>query len=98
MINTQTPVIIIPAYEPTPALISVLQTLQRDNEAPAIIIVNDGSSPKSDPIFEAVRQFENVILLQHAVNLGKGQALKTGFNYFLLHFPESIGVITADAE
>src|SRR5262249_16001168 len=35
----------------------------------------------------------------HAVNLGKGQALKTAFNHYLLRCPQdSVGVVTADAD
>jgi hypothetical protein len=35
---------------------------------------------------------------KHAKNLGKGRALKTGFNYCFLNFNESEGFVTADAE
>src|SRR5256885_13690853 len=31
-------------------------------------------------------------------NLGKGRALKTGLNHFLLHFPDQQGVVTVDAD
>ena len=39
-----------------------------------------------------------VTLLQHHVNLGKGRALKTAFNYYLNYFPDGIGVVTADGD
>jgi putative flippase GtrA len=39
-----------------------------------------------------------VRLLRHAVNLGKGAALKTGFNFALCEFPDCAGVVTADAD
>ena len=42
--------------------------------------------------------FPNVQLLRHAVNLGKGAALKTAFNHVLCTYPELAGVVTADAD
>lgn len=90
-------VIVIPAYKPEPTLLSLVDELST-SQLP-IIIVNDGSGDAFNPIFEALKNKTNVTVLAHAVNLGKGQALKTAFNYFLLHFPKTmIGVITADAD
>jgi len=92
------PVIIIPAYQPDEELSNLIEQL---NETPSIkvIIVNDGSDCRCDAIFEKISTYSQVTIIQHAVNLGKGQALKTAFNYFLTHFPESnSGVITADAD
>lgn len=91
------PVIIIPAYKPDHHLLQLVAILVQF--ASHIIIVNDGSGEEYDKIFNALNQQPQVLLLKHAVNLGKGQALKTGFNHFLTHFPTSItGVITADAD
>jgi hypothetical protein len=39
-----------------------------------------------------------VHVLRHAVNLGKGRALKTGFNFILGRFPHLMGVVTPDAD
>lgn len=89
--------IVIPAYEPTPALADLVATLSRDGRP--IVVVDDGSSAAVKPIFDRVAAMPNVTLLVHAVNLGKGQALKTAFNHFLLHAPaDSVGVVTADAD
>lgn len=92
------PVIIIPAYQPDQELINLICQL---NETPEmkIIIVNDGSDCRCNAVFEQVSTYPQVTLIQHAVNLGKGQALKTAFNYFLTTFSENhTGVITADAD
>tara|TARA_R110002110_G_scaffold400317_2_gene616648 strand:- start:5759 stop:6844 length:1086 start_codon:yes stop_codon:yes gene_type:complete len=92
------PVIIIPAYQPDHELVNLIEQL---NKTPNlnIIIVNDGSDTRCQPIFEAISQYTQITVVTHAINLGKGQALKTAFNYFLTHFPESYsGVITADAD
>lgn len=89
-------VIVIPAYKPESTLLSLVDALSV--YAP-IIIVNDGSGAHFDPIFDMLKNKAQVTLLAHAVNLGKGHALKTAFNHFLLHFPQEIhGVITADAD
>lgn len=63
-----------------------------------IIVVNDGSSQDYNSIFEEVEQIEGCVVLKHGVNLGKGRALKTAFNYCLEHFPDYLGVVTADAD
>jgi len=47
---------------------------------------------------ERIAGLERVHLVHHAVNLGKGAALKTGMNYALVHFPNCCGVVTADAD
>lgn len=63
-----------------------------------MIVIDDGSGPQYRPIFDALREIENVHVVCHAVNLGKGAALKTGMNYALVEFPEIAGVVTADAD
>lgn len=89
-------VIVIPAYKPESTLLSLVDEL---SVYTSIIIVNDGSGAHFDPIFDALKNKATVTVLAHAVNLGKGQALKTAFNHFLLHFSTKFnGVITADAD
>jgi putative flippase GtrA len=90
-------VIVVPAYEPTPALLTLVTELSGDGRP--IVVVNDGSSPGCRPIFAALEKLPGVVVLAHAVNLGKGQALKTAFNHYLLNSPaEAAGVVTADAD
>ena len=63
------------------------------------VIVNDGSSPECREVFTRVAGMPRVTLLTHAVNLGKGQALKTAFNHVLINSaPDTAGVVTADAD
>ena len=91
------PVIVLPAYQPAENLIDIVEKLLCD-AYPLIVVVNDGSSSDKSSIFEAISQRERVVVLTHAVNLGKGQALKTAFNYVLLNEPSAIGVVTVDAD
>ena len=90
-------VIVIPAYEPTAKLIELVEDLSRDQRA--IVVVDDGSSLPCREVFSKAAAFPNVTLLSHAVNLGKGQALKTAFNHVLLTTAaDAVGVVTADAD
>lgn len=92
------PVIIIPAYQPGKILIDIVKELC-ENPAQKVIVINDGSSADKNNIFIEVAKISGVDFLQHAENLGKGRALKTGFNHFLLHYTKDcIGVVTADAD
>lgn len=65
-----------------------------------LIVVDDGSREEFKPIFEKIEKLKNTIVLRHAVNLGKGRALKTGFNYYINNFnkDEYPCIITADSD
>ena len=92
------PPVIIPAYQPGPELEPLVKALLSDGQTD-VIIVDDGSSPDRAAIFSALKALPRVHLLKHPVNLGKGQALKTAFAYFLNKFPaEPPGVVTADSD
>jgi putative flippase GtrA len=89
--------IIIPVYKPghtLPSLVKRLISLTLD----PIIIVDDGSGSDFAIYFEEAAQSDRVHLVRHAVNLGKGAALRTGMNFALVNFPGSTGVVTADAD
>jgi len=89
--------ILIPAYNPGELLVQLVSSLIKAGFS-HIIVVNDGSIAECVPIFERIKKMEQCHLLRHAVNLGKGRALKTGLNYFLINFPNSPGIITCDAD
>jgi glycosyltransferase involved in cell wall biosynthesis len=92
------PVIIIPAYQPEEILIDIAKKLC-ENPEQKVIVIDDGSSVDKNDIFVEVAKISGVDFLQHAENLGKGRALKTGFNHFLLHYAKDcVGVVTADAD
>ena len=92
--------IIIPSYEPDERLIAILKDLDENTDAP-VILVNDGSKPEFDSIFEEAESIikkHGGIFLKHDVNRGKGRALKTAFQGVLDHFPDAIGAVTADSD
>lgn len=93
--KTNTP-IIIPAYEPDQRFITLLKELKKEKIAP-IILVNDGSNSSYDAIFKTAQKLSDVILT-HPQNYGKGRALKTAFQYVQHHYPNCIGVVTADSD
>ncbi len=85
-------VVIIPAYNEERFIGSVVLKLLR--YPVAVIVVDDGSSDETAAIAKAAGA--NVI--RHARNLGKGQALNTGFSAARSLKPEAIVMIDADGQ
>lgn len=90
-------VVVIPAFQPGRALTELVSALV-DGGVRHIVVVDDGSAPSCSAVFAEVEERPEVRLVRHAVNLGKGAALRTGFNYVLCHWPDAPGVVTADAD
>ena len=89
--------VIIPAYEPDDKLIKLVEDLKTAGIGP-VVVVDDGSFPgEYGWIFDKVRKLGAQVLV-HAVNMGKGRALKTAFNHCLNSYPELIGTVTADSD
>jgi putative flippase GtrA len=88
--------VLIPAYKPGSSLTTLVQALQALGVR-HVVVVNDGSGPEFADRFRSI-DLPGVFLVEHAVNLGKGAALKTGMNYALVKFPGCPGVVTADAD
>ena len=89
--------IIIPALRPGPQLTTLVKEIS-NSAVPAILIVDDGSGTQSQDIFDDCSRLPKVHILRHAVNLGKGAAIKTGIRYVLDSLPGCAGVVTADAD
>ncbi len=90
--------VLIPAYQPSVVLEDVVSALIAGG-FDRILIVNDGSAASCTPIFKNLAGNEKITVLHHAVNMGKGAALKTGINFFLLNAANGVpGLITADAD
>jgi glycosyltransferase involved in cell wall biosynthesis len=89
--------ILIPAYNPDNLLLNLIDRLI-EMDIKNIIVVDDGSDTKSKEIFNKIRNIKCCQLCTHAINLGKGRAIKTGLNYALDNYPDLIGVVTADAD
>ena len=89
--------ILIPAFRPGAPLVSLVEALLVGG-AGRIVIVDDGSGPDFTKLFEGIAQRDGVHVLHHAVNLGKGAALKSGLNYALAEIPDLLGIVSADAD
>lgn len=89
--------ILIPAYKPAEHLLALVTTLLQRG-AIAVVVVDDGSGPDFAECFRSLAALPRVHVARHAVNLGKGAALKTGLNHILVHFPGAKGAVTADAD
>ncbi|MBQ9901822.1 MAG: bifunctional glycosyltransferase family 2/GtrA family protein [Clostridia bacterium] len=90
-------VIMIPALNPDEKLTNYVRQLATENFR-EIVVINDGSSQKSDGIFDEIAAMEHCTVLRHEVNRGKGRALKTGMEYVLKHSPDCTGIVTGDAD
>ncbi len=89
--------ILIPAYQPSAALLDVVRALSEQGGAP-IVLIDDGSGDASADIFARAAAYPGVRLLRHDTNQGKGAALKTGIRFALAEYPDLAGVVTADAD
>jgi len=75
--------LIIPCYNEEATLrrcVERILAIQTPVLPPEIIIVNDASRDKSKGVAEALASANpNIIVIHHAINQGKGAALRTGF-------------------
>lgn len=86
---------LIPAYKPEKKMLPLLRALRE--EGMDVIVVDDGGGEKYLPLFEKAAEM-GCMVVRHAVNLGKGRALKTGLNAAMLRYENLAGVVTADAD
>lgn len=89
-------VVLIPAWNPAEDFCSFVAELFRVGFS-VVVVVDDGSELSCRGVFDSLAG-SGAHVLRHTVNLGKGRALKTGFNFILDRFPHLLGVVTADAD
>lgn len=87
--------VLIPAYKPGESLITLVKELVPTFGQ--VLVVDDGCGESFNGIFESAEK-AGCRVVRHAVNMGKGRALKTGINDILVNNPDTRGVITADAD
>lgn len=91
-------IIVIPSLNPDNNIIKLVSEL-KDKNFNNIIIVNDGSALSYKKYFKILEKEYHCMVLKHSVNLGKGRALKTAFNYILTEvLVPVLGVITVDSD
>lgn len=67
--------VVIPAFNEEKSIKHVIDTVKQVSSITEIIVVDDGST---DNTYNIVSKQEDVILLKHKINKGKGSAMKTG--------------------
>lgn len=89
-------IVVIPAYKPDEVLTAIVDKLW--NDGCQIIVVDDGSGEKYQPVFEEIR--ECCIVLRHFENRGKGAAIKTALSYIKEEMWDSgfIGIMDSDGQ
>ena len=85
-------VAIIPAFNEEETIEEVISRLKKIGLKS--IVIDDGSTDKTT---ELAKKFD-AIVIKHTINIGKGEALKTGFNYILKKMPEVKYVVIIDAD
>lgn len=86
--------IIIPSLDPDTRLSGVVEAVRNAGFCD-IILVDDGSSEQNKKFFP---KGDDITLLVHEKNFGKGQALKTALQFVLENRPDTEGVITCDGD
>lgn len=90
--------VIIPAYNPDKELFLkfIKEVIENFSK---VVVINDGSNRNCNSIFDEIKLIDNNIqVLKHNVNLGKGRALKTAFNFVLNNYSDCIGIVAADCD
>ena len=97
--------IVIPAYQPNFVLFDLISSLVKVSDGSqtikaGIVVIDDGSTtPEAARTFAKIlATFDNVIVLKHKINLGKGSALKSAFTYIKENFHDDVWIVTADAD
>jgi len=90
--NSKDFIALVPAYNEAGTIGQIIAEIK--NYLDKVIVVDDGSLDNTREEAEKA----GAIVLKHNKNLGKGAALKTGFEYILKNFPETQAVITLDAD
>jgi glycosyltransferase involved in cell wall biosynthesis len=86
--------VVIPAHNEGPVLGEVLDGIASECSDAEVVVVDDGST---DDTFHVARE-RPVHVIQHAVNLGQGAALRTGFDYALARGAEILITFDADGQ
>jgi glycosyltransferase involved in cell wall biosynthesis len=85
--------VVIPVYNEGERIGALLRELARVVPLERVVVVDDGSRPKVD-----ASRLGGVSLLRHAVNLGKGMALRTGCEYALRRGASAIVLMDGDGQ
>jgi len=86
--------LLLPAYNEEKNIQAVIKEAKKFLPADEILVVDDGSLDRTSELASKMK----VKVLRHEKNLGKGEALKTGFKYFLTKPIDFVIVIDTDMQ
>lgn len=89
--------IVIPALNPDEQMVTLVREL-REAGFQHIILVDDGSEVANRKYFKNCADTYGCHVIRHVVNLGKGTALKSAFNYILDNCPDIKAAVTVDCD
>jgi len=73
--------IVIPVYNEPDTVIEIVHRVHRLPISKQIIVVNDGSTDGTGAALDQLAYLDNVEVIDHDINRGKGAALQTGFQH-----------------
>lgn len=88
-------IIIIPAYEPGEQFVKLVREVVKRTKY-SIVVVDDGSGKAFGPIFDKIKN--EVVLLRHKQNYGKGHAMKTALSYINQNITKHVFFVFMDAD
>ena len=83
---------LIPAFNEENNIQKVIHRLKKLNMTP--VVVDDGSQDKT---FELAKK-SGAVIIRHKKNKGKGEALKTGFDFILKNYSDVDVILLIDAD
>ena len=89
--------IVIPALNPPEKFYDYLAAIN-EVEGLYTVVVNDGSRAEFEPLFSKIKTLSKTRVLTHAVNQGKGAALKTAFAFLREQGEKDIRIVCADCD
>ena len=89
--------ILIPALEPSYHFIDYVKALRQISHL-YIVVVNDGSNQDYQVIFDTIDQIPQCYVIKHSKNLGKGEALKSGYRFIQKHLSFCQKIICVDCD
>ena len=88
--------IVVPTLNPNKEILDEF-LLKLTKEFENVLVFDDGCREEYKDYFKKMEK-KGIIVLHHYVNLGKGRAMKSAFNYLMNEYPNLKGVVTADSD